>query len=120
MTVDKSPRRLILDLAERGISLRASGDKLAFTAPRGVLTEDQRDAGQQEHQPDPPGRRAHHRPHQVLENPPHTLQETPGSIRTDHHRRTRTLCLQNHPLNNLHYSHNQESAAILLTVIHDF
>ena len=44
MTVDKSPRRLILDLAERGISLRASGDKLAFTAPRGVLTEDQRDA----------------------------------------------------------------------------
>ncbi|MFC2359423.1 MAG: ABC transporter ATP-binding protein, partial [Actinomyces dentalis] len=64
--------------------------------------------------------RADHRPHQVLENPPHTLQETPGSIRTDHHRRTRTLCLQNHPLNNLHYSHNQESAAILLTVIHDF
>ena len=44
MTVDKSPRRLILDLAERGISLRASGGKLAFTAPRGVLTEDQRDA----------------------------------------------------------------------------
>ena len=44
MTVDKSPRRLILDLAERGISLRASGDKLAFTAPRGVLTEDQRNA----------------------------------------------------------------------------
>jgi len=41
--------------------------------------------------------RADHRPHQVLENPPHTLQETPGSIRTDHHRRTRTLCLQNHP-----------------------
>ena len=64
--------------------------------------------------------RADHRPHQVLENPPHTLQEAPGNIRTDHHRRTRTLCLQNHPLNNLHYSHNQESAAILLTVIHDF
>lgn len=44
MTVDKSSRQLILDLAERGISLRASGDKLAFTAPRGALTEDQRNA----------------------------------------------------------------------------
>ena len=45
--------------------------------------------------------RAHHRPHQVLENPPHTLQETPGNIRADHHRSTRTLRLQDHPLNNL-------------------
>ena len=41
--------------------------------------------------------RANHRPHQVLENPPHTLQETPGNIRADHHRSTHTLCLQNHP-----------------------
>ena len=45
--------------------------------------------------------RAHHRPHQVLENPPHTLQETPGNIRADHHRSTRTILLQDHPLNNL-------------------
>ena len=45
--------------------------------------------------------RAHHRPHQVLENPPHTLQETPGNIRADHHRSTRTIFLQDHPLNNL-------------------
>ena len=45
--------------------------------------------------------RAHHRPHQVLENPPHALQETPGNIRADHHRSTRTLCLQDHLLNNL-------------------
>ena len=45
--------------------------------------------------------RAHHRPHQVLENPPHTLQETPGNIRADHHRRTLTPRLQNHPLNKL-------------------
>ena len=46
--------------------------------------------------------RAHHRSHQVLENPPHPLQETPGNIRADHHRGTRTLFLQDHPLNNLH------------------
>ena len=45
--------------------------------------------------------RAHHRPHQVLENPPHPLQETPGNIRADHHRSTRTIFLQDHPLNNL-------------------
>ena len=45
--------------------------------------------------------RADHRPHQILENPPHTLQETPGNIRADHHRSARTLCLQNRPLNNL-------------------
>ena len=45
--------------------------------------------------------RAHHRPHQVLENPPHALQETPGNIRADHHRSTRTIFLQDHPLNNL-------------------
>ncbi|WP_315215131.1 transposase family protein [Actinomyces dentalis] len=45
--------------------------------------------------------RAHHRPHQVLENPPHTLPPTPGNIRADHRRSTRTLFLQDHPLNNL-------------------
>ena len=45
--------------------------------------------------------RAHHRPHQVLENPPHTLPPTPGNIRADHHRGTRTIFLQDHPLNNL-------------------
>ena len=45
--------------------------------------------------------RADHRPHQVLENPPHALPPTPGNIRADHHRSTRTLYLQNHPLNNL-------------------
>ena len=45
--------------------------------------------------------RAHHRPHQILENPPHPLQETPGNIRADHHRSTRTIFLQDHPLNNL-------------------
>ena len=48
--------------------------------------------------------RAHHRPHQVLENPPHPLQETPGNIRADHHRSTRTIFLQDHPLNNLPWS----------------
>ena len=48
--------------------------------------------------------RAHHRPHQVLENPPHTLQETPGNIRADHHRSTRTIFLHDHPLNNLPWS----------------
>ena len=32
---------------------------------------------------------------------PHTLQETPGNIRADHHRGTRTLFLQDHLLNNL-------------------
>ena len=31
---------------------------------------------------------------------PHRLQETPGNIRADDHRSTRTLYLQNHPLNN--------------------
>ena len=45
--------------------------------------------------------RADHRPHQGLENPPHPLQETPGNIRADDHRRTLTLRLQNHPLNKL-------------------
>ena len=45
--------------------------------------------------------RAHHRPHQVLENPPHPLPPTPGNIRADHHRSTRTIRLQDHPLNNL-------------------
>ena len=44
--------------------------------------------------------RAHHRPHQVLENPPHPLPPTPGNIRADHHRSTRTIYFQNHPLNN--------------------
>ena len=48
--------------------------------------------------------RARHRPHQVLENPPHPLPPTPGNIRADHHRSTRTLFLQDHPLNNLHGS----------------
>ena len=48
--------------------------------------------------------RAHHRPHQILENPPHPLQETPGNIRADHHRSTRTLRLHDHPLNNLPWS----------------
>ena len=47
--------------------------------------------------------RAHHRPHQVLENPPHPLPPTPGNIRADHHRGTRTIFLQDHPLNNLRY-----------------
>ena len=46
--------------------------------------------------------RAHHRPHQVLENPPHRLPPPPARIRADHHRRTLTLRLQNHPLNKLH------------------
>ena len=46
--------------------------------------------------------RAHHRPHQVLENPPHRLPPPPAHIRTDRHRRTLTLRLQNHPLNKLH------------------
>ena len=46
--------------------------------------------------------RAHHRPHQVLKNPPHRLPPPPAHIRTDHHRRTLTLRIQNHPLNNLH------------------
>ena len=32
---------------------------------------------------------------------PHRLQETPGNIRADDHRSTRTIYLQNHPLNNL-------------------
>ena len=32
---------------------------------------------------------------------PHRLQEILGNIRADHHRGTRTLRLQNHPLNNL-------------------
>ena len=32
---------------------------------------------------------------------PHCLQETPGNIRADDHRSTRTIYLQNHPLNNL-------------------
>ena len=32
---------------------------------------------------------------------PHRLQEILGNIRADHHRSTRTLRLQNHPLNNL-------------------
>ena len=45
--------------------------------------------------------RADYRPHQVLENPPHALPPTPGNIRADHHRGTRTLCLQDHTLNNL-------------------
>ena len=46
--------------------------------------------------------RANHRPHQVLENPPHRLPPPPAHIRTDHHRRTLTLRLQNCPLNKLH------------------
>ena len=33
---------------------------------------------------------------------PHRLPPPPAHIRTDHHRRTLTLRLQNHPLNNLH------------------
>ena len=45
--------------------------------------------------------RAHHRPHQALENPPHRLPPPPAHIRTDHHRRTLTLRLQKHPLNKL-------------------
>ena len=53
--------------------------------------------GQQEHQPDPPGGRADHRPHQVLENPPHRLPPPPAHIRADHHRRPLTLRLQKHP-----------------------
>ena len=32
---------------------------------------------------------------------PHRLQETPGNIRADDHRSTRTIRLQDHPLNNL-------------------
>ena len=45
--------------------------------------------------------RADHRPHQVLENPPHRLPPTPAHIRTDNHRRTLTPRLQNRPLNKL-------------------
>ena len=84
------------------------GDKVYIG--RGVITPHKKpqrrtrregEGGEQERQQDPPGRRAHHRPHQILENPPHTLQETPGNIRADHHRSTRTLFLQDHPLNNL-------------------
>ena len=41
--------------------------------------------------------RADHRPHQVLENPPHRLPAPPAHIRADHHRRTLILRLQNHP-----------------------
>ena len=48
------------------------------------------EGGQPEHQPDPPGRRADHRPHQVLENPPHRLPPPSTHIRADHHRRTLT------------------------------
>ena len=70
--------------------------------------------GEQERQQDPPGGRAHHRPHQVLENPPHRLQETPGNIRADHHRSTRTLCLQDHPLNNLPWIRRVIGADIVL------
>ena len=68
--------------------------------PNGELSEAAREENI-ERQQDPPGRRAHHRPHQVLENPPHPLPPTPGNIRADHHRRTLTPRLQNHPLNNL-------------------
>ena len=32
---------------------------------------------------------------------PHRLPAPPAQIRADHHRSTRTLCLQDHPLNNL-------------------
>ena len=59
------------------------------------------EGGEQERQQDPPSRRADHRPHQVLENPPHPLLPTPGNIRADHHRGTRTIRLQDHSLNNL-------------------
>ena len=45
--------------------------------------------------------RADHRPHQVLENPPHRLPPPPAHIRTDHHRRTLNLRIQNYPPNNL-------------------
>ena len=41
--------------------------------------------------------RAHHRPHQILENPPHRLPPTPAHIRADHHRSTRTIFLQDRP-----------------------
>ena len=33
---------------------------------------------------------------------PHRLPPPPAHIRADHHRRTRSLFLQDHPLNNLH------------------
>ena len=45
--------------------------------------------------------RADHRPHQVLENPPAPTTAAPAHIRADHHRRTLTPRLQNHPLNKL-------------------
>ena len=35
--------------------------------------------------------RTHHRPHQILENPPHPLPPTPAYIRADHHRGTHTI-----------------------------
>ena len=60
-------------------------------------TERSGEGRQQEHQPDPPDGRADHRPHQVLENPPAPTPPPAAHIRADHHRRTLTLRLQNHP-----------------------
>ena len=68
--------------------------------PNGELSEAAKEASRSVNRIRRAGR-ADHRPHQVLENPPHTLPPTPGNIRADHHRRTRTIRLQNHPLNNL-------------------
>ena len=86
---------------DRRQGIRGKGnDHPAQEAPQ-RRTRREGEGGEQERQQDPPGRRAHHRPHQVLENPPHPLPPTPGNIRADHHRGTRTLFLQNHPLNNL-------------------
>ena len=68
--------------------------------PNGELSETEKEENRSVNRIRRAGR-AHHRPHQVLENPPHTLQETPGNIRADHHRSTRTIFLQDHPLNNL-------------------
>ena len=79
---------------------RKGNDHPAQEAPNGELDEKAKEANRSVNRIRRAGR-AHHRPHQVLENPPHPLQETPAHIRADHHRGTHTLFLQDHPLNNL-------------------
>ena len=75
---------------------RQGDDHLAQEAPNGELSETAKEANRSVNRIRR-AERTHHRPHQILENPPHTLQEAPGNIRVDHHRGTRTLCLQDHP-----------------------
>ena len=64
-------------------------------------TERNREGGEQERQQDPPGRKSAPSPTSSPGESTRTpLQEIPGNIRADHHRGTRTLFLQDHPLNN--------------------